>query len=63
MRLTDNAARQAIGVRAALEPSGLDHGPISVHEMMRSLGMEPVSAVSALARIFRDVGIARLEPR
>jgi putative transposase len=49
--------------RAALERSGLDHGPISVHEKMRSLGMEPVPAVSSLARIFRDAGVARLEPR
>ena len=62
-RLTDEVARQAIGVRAALERSGLDHGPISVHEKMRALGMEPVPAVSSLARIFRDAGVARLEPR
>jgi putative transposase len=52
-----------VGVRAALERSGLDHGPISVHEKMRSLGMEPVPAVSSLARIFRDAGVARLEPK
>ena len=62
-RLTDEIAAQAIGVRAALERSGLDHGPISVHEKMHSLGMEPVPAVSSLARIFRDAGVARLEPR
>jgi putative transposase len=62
-KLTDEVARQAIGVRAALEQSGLDHGPISVHEKMRSLRMEPVPAVSSLARIFRDAGVARLEPR
>jgi transposase InsO family protein len=61
--LTEEVAQQAIGVRAELERSGLDHGPISVHEKMRSLGMEPVPAVSSLARIFRDAGVARIEPR
>jgi hypothetical protein len=54
---------QAIGVRAALERSGLDHGPISVHEKMRALGMAPVPSTASLARIFRDAGVARLEPR
>jgi putative transposase len=62
-KLTDATARQAIGVRAALEQSGLDHGPISVHEKMRSLGMEPVPSVASLARIFRDAQVARLEPK
>jgi putative transposase len=40
----------------------LDHGPISVHEKMRSLGMVAPSTAS-LARIFRDQGVARVEPR
>jgi putative transposase len=62
-KLPDGTAQQAIGVRAALERSGLDHGPISVHEKMKLLGMTPVPAVSSLARIFRDAGVARLEPR
>ena len=62
-KLSAEVAHQAIGVRAALEQSGLDHGPISVHEKMRSLRMEPVPAVSSLARIFRDAGVARLEPK
>ncbi|MCC6856148.1 MAG: transposase family protein [Microbacteriaceae bacterium] len=62
-RLSDVVKQQAIGVRAALEQSGLDHGPISVHEKMRALGMVPVPAVSSLARIFRDAGVARFEPR
>jgi putative transposase len=62
-RIAEDVKAQAVGVRAALERSGLDHGPISVHEKMRSLGMEPVPAVSSLARIFRDAGVARLEPR
>src|SRR3954452_8417597 len=61
-RLSDDVKRQAIGVRAALESSGLDHGPISVHEKMRSLGMEAPS-VASLARIFRDAGVAKVEPR
>ena len=62
-RISDEVKAQAVGVRAALERSGLDHGPISVHEKMRSLGMEPVPAVASLARIFRDAGVARVEPR
>ena len=62
-KLTDEIARQAIGVRAALEQSGLDHGPISVHDKMRALGMTPVPSTASLARIFRDAGVARVEPR
>jgi len=62
-KLPDDVARQAIGVRAALEQSGLDHGPISVHEKMRALGMHPVPSVASLARIFRDAQVARLEPK
>lgn len=62
-RISDEVKAQAVGVRAALEASGLDHGPISVHEKMRALGLEPVPAVSSLARIFRDAGVARVEPR
>jgi putative transposase len=52
----------AIGVRLALEESGLDHGPISVHDKMLSLGMVTPS-VASLARIFRRTGISREEPR
>jgi len=62
-RISDDVKAAAIGVRAALEQSGLDHGPISVHEKMRALGMEPAPAVSSLARIFRDAGVARVEPK
>ena len=43
-RLTDEVKQQAVAVRAALESSGLDHGPISVHDKMRTLGPEPASA-------------------
>jgi len=62
-KVPDDAVQRAIGVRAALEQSGLDHGPISVHEKMRSLGMEPVPSTASLARIFRDQGVARIEPK
>jgi hypothetical protein len=46
-----------------LEQSGLDHGPISVHEKMRDLGMTPVPSTAALAPIFRDANVGRAEPR
>jgi putative transposase len=62
-KLTDEIARQAVAVRAALERSGLDHGPISVHEKMRSLGLDPVPSTASLSRIFRDTGVAKREPR
>jgi putative transposase len=62
-RTDDQVKRQAVGVRAALEQSGLDHGPISVHEKMKALGMTPVPSTAALSRIFRDAGVARVEPR
>ncbi|GAA1069847.1 integrase core domain-containing protein [Mycobacterium cookii] len=55
--------QQALGVRAALESSGLDHGPISVHDKMHAMGLDPVPSVASLARIFREAGVARLEPR
>jgi len=54
--------QQALGVRAALEASGLDHGPISVHDKMTALGMHAPSTAS-LARIFREKGAARHEPK
>ncbi len=49
-------------MRAALEASGLDHGPISVHDKMVALGLTTPS-VASLARIFRQAGVARKEPR
>lgn len=61
--MAEEVKRQAIGVRAALERSGLDHGPISVHDKMRTLGMTPVPSTASLARIFREAGVARLEPK
>lgn len=54
--------QQAIEVRAALESSGLDHGPISVHDKMQALGLTAPS-IPSLARIFRKAGVARLEPK
>jgi putative transposase len=62
-RLTEEVKDQAIGVRAALERSGLDHGPVSVHDKMRAMGLAPVPSTASLARIFRERGVARLEPR
>lgn len=62
-KLTDEVKQQALGVRAALESSGLDHGPISVHDKMRTMGLPVVPSTAALARIFREAGVARLEPK
>lgn len=62
-KLADDIASRAIAVRAALEQSGLEYGPISVHEKLRSLGMEPVPSTASLSRIFRDAGVAKIEPK
>ena len=62
-RLADEVKQQAIEVRAALESSGLDHGPISVHDKMKAMGLDPVPSIASLARIFRESGVARLEPK
>lgn len=62
-KLTDEVKAQAVQVRAALEVSGLDHGPISVHDKMHAMGLEIVPSVASLARIFRQAGVARREPR
>ncbi len=61
-RIAEDVKQQALGVRAALEASGLDHGPISVHDKMKAMGLAAPS-VASLARIFREKGVARLEPR
>lgn len=53
---------QAVQVRAALEASGLDYGLISVHDRMKTMGLAAPS-VASLARIFRERGVARVEPR
>jgi len=39
-KLTDEVKAQAVQVRAALEASGLDHGPISVHDKMHAMGLQ-----------------------
>jgi len=52
-----------VQVRAALESSGLDHGPISVHDKMHTMGLDVVPSIASLARIFREAGVARLEPK
>jgi transposase InsO family protein len=62
-RLTDAVKVQAVQVRAALEASGLDHGPISVHDKMHAMGLDPVPSVASLARVFRQAGVARAEPK
>jgi len=61
--LTEEVKTQAVQVRAALEASGLDHGPISVHDKMHAMGLAVVPSVASLARIFRQAGVARLEPK
>ena len=50
-------------MRAALEASGLDHGPISVHDKMHAMGLQRVPSTASLARIFREAGVARPEPK
>ncbi|GAA0597829.1 transposase [Kribbella sandramycini] len=62
-KLADETTQQAIGVRAALEQSGLDHGPISVHDKMHAIGLQAVPSVASLTRIFRAAGVARRELR
>ena len=62
-KLTDEVKAQAVQVRAALEASGLDHGPISVHDKMHAMGLHQVPSIASLARIFRQAGVARLEPK
>ena len=62
-KLGDEVKALAVQVRAALEASGLDHGPISVHDKMHAMGLDPVPSVASLARIFRETGVSRAEPR
>ena len=62
-KISDGVKEQAVAVRAALEASGLDHGPISVYEKMHAMGLHQVPSEASLARIFRDAGVARVEPK
>ncbi len=48
-RLSEEVKDQAVQVRAALEASGLDHGPISVHDKMHAMGLDPVPSIASLA--------------
>jgi putative transposase len=47
--LSEETKVGAVQVRAALEASGLDHGPISVHDKMHVMGLDPVPSVASLA--------------
>ncbi|KUI38334.1 hypothetical protein AU194_27445 [Mycobacterium sp. GA-2829] len=38
-----------MAARAALEASDLDHGPIRVHDKMRSMGLEQLPSTASLA--------------
>jgi putative transposase len=62
-KLVDEVKEQAMAVRAALESCGLDCGPISVHDKMHAMGLGQVPSTASLARIFREAGVARLEPK
>lgn len=62
-KLSDQVKDQAVQVRAALEASGLDHGPISVHDKMAAMSLAQVPSTASLARIFREAGVARVEPK
>jgi hypothetical protein len=48
-RISEEIKAQALGVRAALESSGLDHGPVSVHDKMLALGMDPVPSIASFS--------------
>lgn len=61
-QITDDVKQYAIEVRAALEGSGLDYGPISVHDKMQQMRLVTPS-IASLARIFRETGVARAEPK
>ncbi len=52
---------RAVQVRAALAAAGLDHGPLSVFDRMRDLGMDPPSRAT-LARHFRARGVVQPAP-
>lgn len=61
-KLEDEVRQDALRTRASLEQSGLDAGPISVFDKMHSNNLEAPS-IASLARIFRDEGVARREPK
>lgn len=47
-KLSEEVKAQALQVRTAMEASGLDHGPISVHDKMRAMGLDPVPSIASL---------------
>ncbi|WP_029458029.1 IS481 family transposase [Dietzia alimentaria] len=61
-RISEQVKDEAVAVRRALETSGLDFGPISVHERMKTMGIYAPSE-AALSGIFRERGVARADPR
>ena len=56
-RVSEELKQETLKVRAVLESSGLDHGPISVHDKMHAMGLDQVPSAASLARIFREVGV------
>jgi putative transposase len=50
-RLSEDLKQEALKMRAALESSGLDHGPISVHDKMVPSGMHAPSPALLAHRI------------
>lgn len=61
-QISEDLKDQACQVRAALKSHGYDHGPISVHDKMKAMGLDAPS-IASLARIFRERGVAKKEPR
>ena len=53
-RIGQEMVLRALAVRSALESSGLDHGPISVHDKMRSMGACSMVCVSPDGRTDAD---------
>ena len=49
-------------IRAALDADGWDCGPLSVHDRMRTLGLDAPSPAS-IARIFRREGVSAAQPQ
>ncbi|MFJ2620094.1 DDE-type integrase/transposase/recombinase [Glutamicibacter sp. NPDC087344] len=58
----DEVKDQAVALRKAMEDAGWDHGPISVHDQMKKLGMQAPST-AVLAKIFRDRGFVTPAPQ
>jgi putative transposase len=61
-RTPPELAEQVLQVRQALEMSGFDHGPLSILDRMRDLGMSPPSRAT-IARILSRAGVVEAAPR